>query len=200
MRDYGLEKVVPDDDLLGEAYQAFHRSRRLQDIFEEAESEFDETEDEIDVPDDLKEQVREILKKHNDLRWDDAVQVALDETQLDHVREEKKKRKDKAGDFVDTDDEARAMSLRRRLPDRRPCETFEFETGGLRYVCSVGRFADGTVGEIFLTNHRVNTQAGIMASDQAMLASQALQHGASLATLSRAVMRDERKSKNGSPQ
>jgi hypothetical protein len=104
--DYGIEKVVPDDDLLAEAYQAFHRSRRLQDIFEEAESEFDETEDEIDVPDDLKEQVREILKKHNDLRWDDAVQVALDETQLDYVRKEKKKRKDRAGDFVDTDDEA----------------------------------------------------------------------------------------------
>jgi hypothetical protein len=104
--DYGIEKVVPDDGLLAEAYQAFHRSRQLQDIFEEAESKFDETEDEIDVPDDLKEQVREILKKHNDLRWDDAVQVALGETQLDHVREEKKKRKDKAGDFVDTDDEA----------------------------------------------------------------------------------------------
>jgi ribonucleoside-diphosphate reductase alpha chain len=82
------------------------------------------------------------------------------------------------------------MSLRRRLPDRRPCETFEFETGGRKYVCSVGRFADGTVGEIFLTNHRVNSQAGIMASDQAVLASQALQHGASLGTLSRAVMRD----------
>jgi hypothetical protein len=104
--DYGIEKVVPDDGLLAEAYQAFHRSRRLQDIFEEAQSEFDETEDEVDVPNDLKEQVREILKKHNDLRWDDAVQVALDETQLDHVRGEKKKRKDKAGDFVDTDDEA----------------------------------------------------------------------------------------------
>src|SRR5205085_2193028 len=53
--DYGIEKVVADDDLLAEAYQAFHRSRQLQDIFEEAESEFDETEDEIDVPDDLKE-------------------------------------------------------------------------------------------------------------------------------------------------
>ena len=49
------------------------------------------TEDEIDVPDDLEFQVRKILKKHDDLRWDDAVQVALDETQLDHVREEKKK-------------------------------------------------------------------------------------------------------------
>jgi hypothetical protein len=105
LKAYGLKKVIPDDDVLAEAYQAFHRSRQLQEIFEEVESGFDETEDEIDVPDDLKEQVREILEKHNDLRWDDAVQVALDEGQLDHVREEKKKRKDKAGDFVDTDDE-----------------------------------------------------------------------------------------------
>jgi hypothetical protein len=79
---------------------------------------------------------------------------------------------------------------RRRLANRRACETFEFETNGLKYVCSVGRFPDGSVGEIFLTNHRVNSHAGIMASDQAVLASLALQHGCSLRTLSKAVMRD----------
>jgi hypothetical protein len=83
--------VVPGKDLLGDAYQAFHRSKQLRDIFEEAEGEFDETEDEIDVPDDLELQVRKILEEHDDLRWDDAVQVALDETQLDHVREEKQR-------------------------------------------------------------------------------------------------------------
>jgi hypothetical protein len=82
------------------------------------------------------------------------------------------------------------MIGRRRLSNRRPCETFTFETGGLKYVCSVGRFPDGNVGEIFLTNHRVFSQAGIMASDQAVLASLALQHGCSLQTLRKAVMRD----------
>ena len=28
LKAYGLEKVVPDDDLLGETYRAFHRSQR----------------------------------------------------------------------------------------------------------------------------------------------------------------------------
>jgi ribonucleoside-diphosphate reductase alpha chain len=80
--------------------------------------------------------------------------------------------------------------IRRRLANRRQCETFEFETGGLKYVCSIGRFPDGRIGEVFLTNHRVNSQAGIMASDQAVLASLALQHGCPFETLRRALMRN----------
>ena len=80
--------------------------------------------------------------------------------------------------------------IRRRLANRRACETFEFETCGLKYVCSIGRFPDGRLGEIFLTNHRVNSQAGIMASDQAVLASLALQHGCPVETLRKALMRN----------
>ena len=106
LEEHGVRKVVPDKDLLGDAYQAFHRSKQLQDIFEEAESEFEETECDIDVPDDLEFQVCEILKQHDGLRWDDAVQVALDEAQLDHVREKKKKEKADSGNFVDTDEAA----------------------------------------------------------------------------------------------
>jgi hypothetical protein len=103
--EHGIRKVVPDADLLGETYQAFHRSAQLHDVFEEAESEFEATETEIDVPDDLEFRVRKILKKHDDLRWDDAVRVALDETQLDHVREKKREAKAKAGDYGDDDEE-----------------------------------------------------------------------------------------------
>jgi hypothetical protein len=104
LEDYGIEKVIPGDDLLAEAYQEFQHSKNLQEIFEKAKSEYEETK--IEVPDNLKEQVRAVLDDHDDLRWDDAIQIVLDEAQLDHVREEKKKRKDKAGNFVDTDDEA----------------------------------------------------------------------------------------------
>jgi hypothetical protein len=61
----------------------------------------------------------------------------------------------------------------------------------LNFVCTFSRFADGRgVGEVFLTNHRVNSQAGIWASDQAVLASLCLQHGCSLETLAKALMRD----------
>jgi hypothetical protein len=62
--------------------------------------EFDEEAGEVEVPQDLKEQVRAILSEHEDLRWDDAIQIALDETTLDRVREEKQKAKKKSGDFT----------------------------------------------------------------------------------------------------
>jgi hypothetical protein len=104
LKEHGVEKVIPDDSVLGEAYQAFHNNHRLKAIFEKAKRELVETE--VKVPDDLEFRVRKILREHDDLRWDDAVQVALDETQLDHVREEKKKEKAKAGNFVDTNDKA----------------------------------------------------------------------------------------------
>ena len=51
------------------------------------------------------EQIQAILEKHNDLRWDDAVHIVLDETQLDAVRAKKHKARKKSGDFTDADDE-----------------------------------------------------------------------------------------------
>jgi hypothetical protein len=53
----------------------------------------------------LKEQVLAILAEHEDLRWDDAIQIALDETQLDRVREEKRKARKKSGDFTGADED-----------------------------------------------------------------------------------------------
>ena len=44
------------------------------------------------------------------------------------------------------------MTARKRLPNR---ETFELTVGGLRYVCTVGRFVDGRIGELFLPNHKI---------------------------------------------
>ena len=103
LKAYGLEKVVPDDDLLGEAYRAFHRSKELREKFEKIESEFEESK--IKVPEELEHQVHAILIKHVDLRWDDALKLVLDETQLDAVRAEKQKAKKKSGDFTDADDD-----------------------------------------------------------------------------------------------
>jgi hypothetical protein len=103
LKKYGLKKVIPDDELLGEAYQAFHRSKELREKFEELESEFEESE--IKVPKNLKRQVGAVLKKHPDLRWDDALKIVLDETQLNAVRAEKQKARRKSGDFTGADDE-----------------------------------------------------------------------------------------------
>jgi ribonucleoside-diphosphate reductase alpha chain len=83
-------------------------------------------------------------------------------------------------------------SVRRRLPNRRRAETFSLEVGGLRYTCTVGRFADGSIGELFITNHRAGSAAGILASDAAIGASLALQFGCPVEMLRRALSRDGR--------
>jgi hypothetical protein len=83
-------------------------------------------------------------------------------------------------------------AARERLPDRRPAETFDIEAGGLRYRATIGRYPDGRIGEIFLTNHKAGSQAGILASDAAVAASLALQYGTPLDVIRKALMRDVR--------
>jgi hypothetical protein len=100
----GIEKVIPNNALLREACAAFHRSKQLQDLFEQAEKEFKASK--AVIPKDLSQRVRKILDKNNDLRWDDAIQVVLDETVLDEVRAKKQKTKNKSGDFTDDVDDA----------------------------------------------------------------------------------------------
>ncbi len=100
LKEHGLKKAIPDNDLLADAYRAFHRSQLLRERFEEMEEKFDEELDAVEIPTDLNLRVRTILGKHSDLRWDDAVQVVLDETQLDRVRADKEKDKKKSGDFT----------------------------------------------------------------------------------------------------
>jgi hypothetical protein len=106
LKDYGLQKAMPPDDgLLAETYRAFYRSQQLRQKFEEMKDEFEKEDSEIEVPRDLKERVRAVLDKHGDLRWDDATQIVLDETQLDRVRADKQKAKEKSGDFTDADED-----------------------------------------------------------------------------------------------
>jgi hypothetical protein len=82
------------------------------------------------------------------------------------------------------------MSPRQRLPNRRPAENFNFEVSGLRYTCTVGRFPDGKIGELFLNNHNSNSSADTAARDSAIVFSIALQHGADPETVRRALCRD----------
>ena len=82
------------------------------------------------------------------------------------------------------------MSTRMQLPNRRAAETFELEVGGLHYVCTIGRFSDGSIGELFLTNHKSNSAADTNARDSAITFSIAIQHGADPETIRRALCRD----------
>jgi hypothetical protein len=82
------------------------------------------------------------------------------------------------------------MSERRRLPNRRASESFTFEVNGLRFTATISRFADGRIGELFLNNHKAGNQSDTNARDAAILLSFALQHGADLEAIRKALCRD----------
>jgi len=82
------------------------------------------------------------------------------------------------------------MTARRRLKNRRASVTFDVEAQGLRFTCTASRFADGTLAEVFLQNHKAGSAAGINAADAAVVCSLALQHGVPLDVIRRALMRD----------
>lgn len=81
---------------------------------------------------------------------------------------------------------------RQRLPNKRACETIAFERDGSRYQMTVGFYADGRVGEIFLNHDRGDSLLDVLTSDAAILASLALQHGCTLETIAHALKRDAR--------
>ena len=78
------------------------------------------------------------------------------------------------------------MAERERLPDRRKAELVDFEHGGRRWTACVGRFEDGRPAEIFIEGPK-DSPLLALARDAAILASIALQHGASLETLHHAL-------------
>jgi hypothetical protein len=89
------------------------------------------------------------------------------------------------------------VSPRERLLNRRASEVFDFEAQGLRFTATIGRFADGRVAEVFITNHKAGSMAGINACDAAVVASIALQYGVPLEVIRKALMRDARGQASG---
>lgn len=89
------------------------------------------------------------------------------------------------------------MTARQRLPNRRASETFALECAGLAYVATVSRFPDGRLGEIFLSNHKAGSAADTAARDAAIACSIALQFGADVETIRKALCRDSRGNASG---
>jgi hypothetical protein len=87
------------------------------------------------------------------------------------------------------------MMQRHRLPDRRRGETIEFYHDHHGYTLTVGHYRDGRIGEVFLNAHKSGGALEAVARDAAIVVSIALQHGADLGTIRRALTRDS----NGAP-
>jgi hypothetical protein len=86
---------------------------------------------------------------------------------------------------------------RERLPNRRASETFAFRCADMDYTASISRFADGRLAEIFITNHKVGSGADTAARDSAIVCSIALQFGADVETIRKALCRDGRGNASG---
>lgn len=79
---------------------------------------------------------------------------------------------------------------RDELPGRRQADTFDFQHEALKFTASVGRYADGRIGEVFLNCVKLGTAADNNARDAAIAVSIALQHGVPLGTLRHAMTRN----------
>jgi hypothetical protein len=81
LRNHGIAKIVPDQDLLAEAYIGMERGRRL----EEAVAELDDEDDAGDIkpPSDLEQRVRKLLEERPSMRWDAAVKLLIDESRTE---------------------------------------------------------------------------------------------------------------------
>ena len=82
------------------------------------------------------------------------------------------------------------MTARQRLANRRASENFSLECAGLTYVCTISRYPDGRIGELFLSNHKTGSNADVNARDAAICFSFAVQHGADPELIRRALCRD----------
>jgi hypothetical protein len=86
---------------------------------------------------------------------------------------------------------------RRALPSRRGCETFELRHGARNtlFHVTVGRYPDGTMGEVFISGAKAGSDLEAVARDGAVLISIALQYGVPLDVIRHAITREE----NGAP-
>ena len=82
------------------------------------------------------------------------------------------------------------MTARERLPNRRPCESFEFRHAELDFTLAAGFYPDGRIAEIFLSSHKPGSPIEAIARDAAVTVSIALQFGVPIETIRVALTKD----------
>lgn len=71
-------------------------------------------------------------------------------------------------------------------------ELYARKADGMAFAATISRFSDGRLAEIFLTNSKVGSDTDAAARDSAVVCSLALQFGAPVETIRRALLRDAR--------
>ena len=80
--------------------------------------------------------------------------------------------------------------MRRTLPQRHASETFDLRFWGQNFTITVGRYPDGTVGEVFIDGGKTGQDIQSTARDAALVLSLAMQHGVTIETIRHAVTRN----------
>jgi hypothetical protein len=80
--------------------------------------------------------------------------------------------------------------MRHPLPQRRAAETFELRHRRQTVSVSVGYYADGSVGEVFITAAKAGSELEAVARDGAVLLSIAVQHRVPLNDMRNAITRE----------
>jgi hypothetical protein len=83
-------------------------------------------------------------------------------------------------------------TTRRKLSNRRPSISFNFECNSLAYTATISRYSNGDLAEIFVSNSKAGSHSDSAAKDSAVVASLALQHGVPLDVIRKALLRDPR--------
>jgi ribonucleoside-diphosphate reductase alpha chain len=79
---------------------------------------------------------------------------------------------------------------RQRLPNRRHSESFNFDCNGIRYCCTISRFPDGRLAEIFISNAKAGSHSDAAAKDAAVVASIAFQYRVPVDVMRHSLLRD----------
>ena len=79
--------------------------------------------------------------------------------------------------------------MRRVLPQRRAAEIFDLRFWNQPFTVTVGFYADGTPGEVFIDGGKTGQDIQNIARDAAVVLSLALQHGIPIETIRHAVTR-----------
>lgn len=77
------------------------------------------------------------------------------------------------------------------LPQRRAAETFELRHGQQAVTVTTGYYADGTLGEVFVSAPKAGSSMEAIARDAAVLLSIAIQHRVPLDILRHAITREQ---------
>ena len=79
--------------------------------------------------------------------------------------------------------------MRRVLPRRRAAETFDLRFWNQPFTVTVGFYADGKPGEVFIDSCKTGNDIESIARDAGVLLSLALQHGVPPETIRHAITR-----------